>query len=123
MKLGLHSMSYAGMWGGATLEVEDVLDTAAELGFDGVMLMAKRPHASPLDLPQDRVKRLKHHLELLWRRTTTLPRGSVPTPARSIPRGSRSPSYRSCTFATARSSHTTWVHPTCGSSPDTSARA
>lgn len=63
MKLGLHSMSYAGMWGGATLELEDFLDTAAALGFDGVMLMAKRPHASPLDLPPDRVKRLKHQLE------------------------------------------------------------
>jgi sugar phosphate isomerase/epimerase len=63
MKLGLHSMSYAGMWGGATLELEDVVDAAAELGYDGVMLMAKRPHASPLDLSPDRVKRLKHQLE------------------------------------------------------------
>jgi sugar phosphate isomerase/epimerase len=63
MKLGLHSMSYAGMWGGATLELEEFVDTAAELGFDGVMLMAKRPHASPLDLPRDRVALLKRRLE------------------------------------------------------------
>jgi sugar phosphate isomerase/epimerase len=63
MKLGLHSMSYAGMWGGAFLDLEDFLDTAAELGFDGVMLMAKRPHASPLDLPADRLARLKRRLD------------------------------------------------------------
>jgi sugar phosphate isomerase/epimerase len=63
MKLGLHSMSYAGMWGGATLELEEFVDTAAELGFDGVMLLAKRPHASPLDLPRDRVTLLKRRLE------------------------------------------------------------
>jgi sugar phosphate isomerase/epimerase len=63
MKLGLHSMSYAGVWGGAFLDLEDFFDTAADLGFDGVMLMAKRPHASPLDLPRDRVARLKRRLE------------------------------------------------------------
>lgn len=63
MKLGLHSMSYAGMWGGAFLDLEEFLDTASELGYEGVMLMAKRPHASPLDLPRDRVARLKSRLD------------------------------------------------------------
>jgi sugar phosphate isomerase/epimerase len=63
MKLGLHSMSYAGSWGGALLDLEDFVDTAADLGFDGVMLMAKRPHASPLDLPKERVAQLKRRLE------------------------------------------------------------
>ena len=63
MKLGLHSMSYAGSWGGALLDLEDFVDAAAELGFDGVMLMAKRPHASPLDLPKERVAQLKRRLE------------------------------------------------------------
>ncbi|MCX6593731.1 MAG: sugar phosphate isomerase/epimerase [Acidobacteria bacterium] len=45
----LHSVSYAGLWGQAFLPVEGVLDKAVQLGFDGVMLMAKRPHTSVLD--------------------------------------------------------------------------
>jgi sugar phosphate isomerase/epimerase len=45
----LHSVSYAGLWGQAYLSVDQVVSKAAELGFDGVMLMAKRPHLSVLD--------------------------------------------------------------------------
>ncbi len=45
----LHSVSYAGLWGQAFLSVDEVVDKAASLGFDGVMLMAKRPHLSVLD--------------------------------------------------------------------------
>lgn len=45
----LHSVSYAGLWGQAYLSVEDFVDKAAGLGYDGVMLMAKRPHLSALD--------------------------------------------------------------------------
>lgn len=62
MKLGLHSMSYAGTWGGACLGVSDFVDHAAALGYDGVMLMAKRPHASPLDLDAESVTALKRRL-------------------------------------------------------------
>jgi sugar phosphate isomerase/epimerase len=47
--LVLHSVSYSGSWGQHFLPVEQFLDKAAELGFDGVMLMAKRPHLSVLD--------------------------------------------------------------------------
>lgn len=45
----LHSVSYAGLWGQAFLPVDRFIAKAAELGFGGVMLMAKRPHVSPLD--------------------------------------------------------------------------
>ena len=45
----LHSVSYAGLWGQAFLPVDAFVDKAAELGYEGVMLMAKRPHASMLD--------------------------------------------------------------------------
>ncbi len=45
----LHSVSYAGLWGQAYLSVDDFVAKAAELGFGGVMLMAKRPHVSILD--------------------------------------------------------------------------
>ena len=45
----LHSVSYSGSWGQARLSVDEFVDKAADLGFGGVMLMAKRPHLSVLD--------------------------------------------------------------------------
>jgi sugar phosphate isomerase/epimerase len=48
-ELALHSVSYAGLWGQAFLTVEEFIQKAAELGYPGVMLMAKRPHLSVLD--------------------------------------------------------------------------
>jgi len=55
MKYVLHSVSYAGFWRNqASLGLEDFLRKAAELGYDGVEIMAKRPHASPLDLDEER---------------------------------------------------------------------
>jgi sugar phosphate isomerase/epimerase len=45
----LHSVSYAGLWGQASLSIPDFLRKAATLGYDGVELMAKRPHVSILD--------------------------------------------------------------------------
>ena len=59
----LHSVSYSGSWGQAGLPLEGFVDKAADLGFDGVMLMAKRPHLSLLDCgPQERL-RLRKQLE------------------------------------------------------------
>src|SRR5947207_2407871 len=49
-KTALHSVSYAGVWAGqARLTLPDFLRKAKTLGYDGVMLMAKRPHLSVLD--------------------------------------------------------------------------
>jgi sugar phosphate isomerase/epimerase len=45
----LHSVSYAGLWGQDFLPLENFIDKAADLGYGGVMLMAKRPHLSVLD--------------------------------------------------------------------------
>lgn len=59
----LHSVSYAGLWGQAFLSVDDFIDKAAELGFDGVMLAAKRPHASILDYGSAERARLRSRLE------------------------------------------------------------
>lgn len=62
-KLGLHSVSYAGVWEGqAALTVEEFVDRAAALGYRGVMLMAKRGHASPLDMPPERRRALRDRL-------------------------------------------------------------
>jgi sugar phosphate isomerase/epimerase len=64
-KYALHSVSYSGSWGQATLPVERFLERAKALGFDGVMLMAKRPHVSPLDLDADARARLRHRIDEL----------------------------------------------------------
>jgi sugar phosphate isomerase/epimerase len=61
--LVLHSVSYSGSWGQHFLSLEQFLDKAAELGFDGVMLMAKRPHLSVLDWNHDARTRLRARAE------------------------------------------------------------
>jgi sugar phosphate isomerase/epimerase len=54
-KLALHSVSYAGVWDGQiALPLEEFVDHAADLGYQGVMLMAKRGHASLLDMNEGR---------------------------------------------------------------------
>ena len=59
----LHSVSYCGSWGQAHLPLDAFIDKAADLGYDGVMLMAKRPHVSVLDYgPKERAQ-LRQHLE------------------------------------------------------------
>jgi len=65
-KTCLHSVSYAGFWRGqAGLTVDEFLLKAKELGFDGVMLMAKRPHVSVLDYDAAARKALRRRLEEL----------------------------------------------------------
>ena len=59
----LHSVSYAGVWPGqARLALDDFAGAAARLGFAGVMLMAKRPHLSPLDYPPEKCRELRANL-------------------------------------------------------------
>ena len=49
MKPVLFSVSYAGLWGQAALELPAFLEHAAQLGYPAVALMGKRPHLSILD--------------------------------------------------------------------------
>lgn len=63
MKPVLHSVSYAGLWGQETLSLEQFIPHAASLGYAGVMLMAKRPHLSPLDYGPDQVSELRELVE------------------------------------------------------------
>jgi len=64
IKTCLHSVSYAGFWRGqARLTVDEFLVKAKELGFDGVMLMAKRPHVSVLDYDAEARKALCRRIE------------------------------------------------------------
>lgn len=63
VKTCLHSIGYAGLWRGqAQLSLDDFLVKAKELGYDGVMLMAKRPHLSPLDYDKEARARLKKRI-------------------------------------------------------------
>jgi sugar phosphate isomerase/epimerase len=64
VKTCLHSVSYAGVWRGHSfLSVDDFLVKAKELGYDGVMLVAKRPHVSPFDYDQQERQRLRQKIK------------------------------------------------------------
>jgi len=66
IKTCLHSVSYAGFWRTQErLTVDEFLVKAKELGFDGVMLVAKRPHVSPHDYDTAARKRLKMRINEL----------------------------------------------------------
>jgi sugar phosphate isomerase/epimerase len=66
VKTCLHSVSYSGVWRGqATLSVDEFLVKAKELGFDGVEIMAKRPHLSPLDYDDAARQRLRARIDQL----------------------------------------------------------
>jgi sugar phosphate isomerase/epimerase len=59
----LHSVGYSGSWGQALLTPEQFVDKAADLGFDGVLLVSKRPHVSALDYGRTERRRLRRHLQ------------------------------------------------------------
>ncbi len=65
----LHSVSYSGTWGHESLPLDAFVDRAADLGYDGVMLMAKRPHLSVLDWNDASCSRLRERLEARKMRT------------------------------------------------------
>jgi sugar phosphate isomerase/epimerase len=60
--LSLFSVSYAGFWGQHRLDVPGFIAKAGELGYDSVMLAAKRPHLSPLDANDEMLAGLKSAL-------------------------------------------------------------
>jgi sugar phosphate isomerase/epimerase len=71
--LALHSVSYASVWPGqARLTLESFLERAKALGFDAVMLMAKRPHLSPLDFDAESCRKVRALLEKLNLRVACL---------------------------------------------------
>ena len=62
MRSALFSVSYAGLWGQASLPLCDTIDKAASLGYDGLMIAGKRPHLSPLDATPDLLSRVEDAL-------------------------------------------------------------
>ena len=63
MRTALHTISYSGSWGQAALSLEATIERAATLGFDGLMLAAKRPHASLLDMTPDARRQLRDKMQ------------------------------------------------------------
>ncbi len=58
MKISLFTVSFAGFWGQARSSLEECIQRVAGLGFDGVEIMGKRPHLSPLDCSVEDCSRL-----------------------------------------------------------------
>jgi sugar phosphate isomerase/epimerase len=57
MKIGLYSITFLGIWyRGRALSMEEVVDRAAAIGFDGIEIDGKRPHGNPMDW-DDRARR------------------------------------------------------------------
>jgi sugar phosphate isomerase/epimerase len=66
VKTCLHSVSYMGIWRGqAVLTVDEFLLKAKELGFDGVMLAAKKPHVSLIDYDDAARQKLRARIKEL----------------------------------------------------------
>lgn len=64
IKTALHSVSYSGTWGAQCfLPLDRIITKAAEFGYDGIEIAAKRPHASPLDLDIESRKKLKDSIK------------------------------------------------------------
>lgn len=62
MQLSLFSVSYAGFWGQHALTLDAFCDKAAALGYEAVMIAAKRPHLSPLDTDEARLAQMRSKL-------------------------------------------------------------
>ena len=58
----LFSVSYAGFWGQASLNLHDFIRHAGKLGFSSVMIAGKRPHLSPLDVTPESMAALRQTL-------------------------------------------------------------
>jgi sugar phosphate isomerase/epimerase len=63
MRTALFTVSFAGLWGQDRLTLDQSIDVAAELGYDGVEIMGKRPHFSVLDYTVDDCRRIRDHVE------------------------------------------------------------
>ncbi len=62
MKIALFSVSYAGLWGQTRLELPAFIERAKTLGYEGVMLMGKRPHAAVWEWDGSRRAELREQL-------------------------------------------------------------
>jgi sugar phosphate isomerase/epimerase len=60
MKAGLYTVTFSGAWyAGPGLALDQVLKLAKQMGYSGVEIGAKRPHANPMDLDERARGRLR----------------------------------------------------------------
>lgn len=60
MKLAIYSITYLGLWyKGKALSVAEVINRAAELGYEGVEIDEKRPHGLPINYSREKRKRIR----------------------------------------------------------------
>jgi len=64
MKVSLYTISYTGIWyDGPALPIEKIVPKIKEMGYEGIEIAAKRPHASPLDWSKKKCKEVKELCE------------------------------------------------------------
>lgn len=63
MKSCLFSISYAGLWGQASMGLSDFIRHAGTLGYGSVMIAGKRPHLSPLDATPEAIASVRATLD------------------------------------------------------------
>jgi len=64
MKIALHSISYAGIfYKGKGLSLEEVIEKAANFGYEGVEVMGKAPICSPFEFDEKRCKKARELAE------------------------------------------------------------
>ncbi|MCB1206836.1 MAG: TIM barrel protein [Verrucomicrobiae bacterium] len=63
MTPALFSVSYAGYWGQAALDLPSFIRKAGKLGYPSVMLAGKRPHLSVLDTSSERIEEIRSVLD------------------------------------------------------------
>jgi len=60
MKVSLYTISYTGIWyDGPALQIEEIIPKIKEMGYEGIEIAAKRPHASPLDWDKKKCEKVK----------------------------------------------------------------
>lgn len=60
MKVSLYTITYTGIWyAGKALPVEEIITKVKAMGYDGIEIAGKRPHASPLDWNEKVCKKIK----------------------------------------------------------------
>jgi len=64
MKIGLHSLTYAGLfYEGRSLTLEEIIERAADFGYEGVEVIGKAPVCSPFEFDERRARQARDFAE------------------------------------------------------------
>jgi len=60
LKVSLYTITYTGIWyAGKPLTIEEIIPKAKAMGYEGIEIAGKRPHASPLDWDREKCRKVK----------------------------------------------------------------